>query len=207
MGNLAILLDAGVGGPADPKRAEELRAEVKKMNDPHFIHQVTDNPETLAMKASWLSGHFEEAIAGARSRADQGDAHAQAMLGRAYFEGLGVRRDLGEAKHWLDLAVAQNEPDGMFFLGLMYEHGWGVPADEPRGLKLFDRAAALGQHYADMEAKGMRMQMELNKPEYQPKHGVMDTACGVAGGISVGFECIRGGSTIDPFAPWQNESN
>jgi TPR repeat protein len=87
----------------------------------------------------------------------------------------------------------------MFFLGLMYEQGRGVSQNIPKAMDLFDRAAAKGQGYARMEAKGMRMQGESNRIAAQMHHGVEDTACQTAGGVSIGPECLKGGSSIDPF--------
>jgi TPR repeat protein len=122
---------------------------------------------------------------------------------------VGVARSYSKALSWLNRAVAQNNPDGMFILGLMYEHGAGISQDIPRSLDLFDRAAALGQRYAQMEAKGMRMQGEANRAAAQAHGhgGAEETACGVAGGTYSPGECIRGGATIDPFDSSKNESN
>jgi TPR repeat protein len=83
----------------------------------------------------------------------------------------------------------------MFIVGLMYEHGAGVSQHIPESLNLFDQAAALGRRYAEMEAKGMRLQSKSNRT----------AACRV--GTHSPDECIRGGKTIgsvysrssDPF--------
>ena len=48
-------------------------------------------------------------------------------------------------------------------LALMYEHGAGVSQDIPASLKRVDRAAALSQRYAEMEAKGIGLQGESNR--------------------------------------------
>jgi TPR repeat protein len=118
---------------------------------------------------------------------------------RAYYEGLGVPRNYATALMWLNNAKAQGNADAMFFLGLMYEHGRGVGQDIPRALELFDQAAEKGQGYARMEAKGIRIQSEINRYAANAHGGVMETACATAGGISVDFECLKGGSNIDPF--------
>ena len=44
MGNLAIMLDSGVGGPRDPNRAAQLRAQVKNGPDADFAKRVTADP-------------------------------------------------------------------------------------------------------------------------------------------------------------------
>ncbi len=201
MGNLAIMLDSGLGGPRDPNRAAQLRAEVQKGPDANFAKRATADPGNLATTAAWQAGHYADAIKNAQASAGKGDASAEALLGRAYYEGVGVQRNFGTARTWLEKAVAQNNGDGMFFLGLMYEHGYGVSQDIPKSLQLFDRAADLGQRYAQMEAKGMRLQGEANRTAaLAHRNGVEETACATAGGISSGFgECMKGGGDIDPF--------
>jgi len=129
------------------------------------------------MTVSWMSGHYADAIKAAQAGAAKGDANAEALLGRAYYEGLGVPQNRTEAKKWLTLAVNQNQPDAMFFLGLMEEYGRGVPQNVPGALALFDRAAALGQHYADMEAAGMRMQGEAAAQAARARGGAEGVAC------------------------------
>jgi TPR repeat protein len=200
MGNLAVLLDGGVGGPPDKARAAQLREKVKAGPDTRFGHKATDDPTHLALNASWQSGHYAEALKSAKELANKGDASAQAMLGRAYYEGVGVQRDYATALGYLTKASAQKSPDAMFFLGLMYENGRGVQQDLKKAIDLFDEAGGMGQNYAVMEARGMRLQGEMNRLK-AAQHGQssQDIACGVAGGTVVGWECIRGGETIDPF--------
>jgi len=198
-GNLALMLDAGVGGPVDRARAAQLREEVKRGPDKRFAQKITADPDALAFTAAWQAGHYADALRNAEERAKQGSASAQALLGRAYYEGVGVPLNYATALMWLNKAVAQGNADAMFFLGLMYEHGRGVVQDIPRAQDLFDRAAEKGQGYARMEAKGMRIQGEINRYAANAHNGVMETACATAGGISVDFECLKGGSNIDPF--------
>jgi TPR repeat protein len=199
MGNLALMLDAGVGGPADPTRAAELREKVRQGPDRRFAQKMTADPDALAFTAAWQAGHYADALRHAEERAAKGSASAESLLGRAYYEGVGVPLNYATALMWLNKAVAQGNSDAMFFLGLMYEHGRGVGQDIPRALDLFDRAAEKGQGYARMEANGMRIQGEINRIAARAHGGVMDTACETAGGIPVGPECLKGGSSIDPF--------
>jgi TPR repeat protein len=200
MGSLAVMLDAGVGGPRDPGRAAELRERVKHGSDANFAKLATTDPGNLALKASWQSGHYADAIRNAQARAAQGDASAEALLGRAYYEGLGVPRSYPNALLWLNKAEAQNNPDAMFFLGLMFEYGRGVGQDIDRAVKLFDRAAAQGQRSSEMEVAGMRMQGAAAR-QAALSHGSSpweNTACAAAGGTSDGGYCYRGAETVDP---------
>lgn len=202
MGNLAILLDAGVGGPKDPVRAAALRDAVKRGPDAGFAKKATADPNNLAMSATWQSGHYAEAIKAAQPAADRGDANAEALLGRAYYLGTGVPRNYATALSWLNKAAAQDNADGLFFLGLMYERGNGLTQDVNKALQLFDRAGDKGQHYAQMEARAIRMQNELNRlaAKYPARGGVMETACATAGGVSTAYgECLKLSGPIDPF--------
>jgi TPR repeat protein len=205
MASLSIMLDAGLGGPADPARAAKLRQGVYTAThgDAGFTRKATADPATLAMTAQWQQGQFAQALAMARGRAQTGDAASQALLGRAYLEGLGVPRDYALAKYWLDLGVKGGNADAMFFLGLIYEYGHGIPPNVQHALQLFDDAAAKGQKYADMEARGMRAQAQVESDARKIHGNALGIACGVAGGVSVGPECIRGGETIDPFKPME----
>jgi TPR repeat protein len=207
MGNLAIMLDAGIGGPKDPAGAQKLRAQVAQASDPNFAKKATSDPTGLAMTASWQAGHYADALKTAQAGASKGDASSEAMLGRAYYEGLGVTRNYVTALKWLNLAVAQNQPDAMFFLGMMDEYGRGVPQNLNKALSLFQDAAKLGQHYADMQAQGMLMQGASDAQAAKLHAGPEDAACAAAGGISSPGECTRGGGTIDPFNAVENEPN
>ncbi len=75
----------------------------------------------------------------------------------------------------------------MFILGLMYEWGRGVRQD-------LDKAASLGQRYAQMEAKGMRM--ERAAAAQQARYAAV---CRAAGGVADGPLCLVGDMSIDPY--------
>jgi len=194
MGNLAIMLDAGVGGPADKPRAAQLREQLKHLTDSNFVRRATTDPGKLAMSASWQSGHYADALKNAQAMAAKGDADAEALLGKAYYEGVGVQLNYATALVWTNKAVAQNNADAMFILGLMTEFGRGVKQDLQGALSLFDKAASLGQRYAQMEAKGMRMagEAEAQQARYARQ-------CASRGGVADGPVCDVGGMAIDPY--------
>jgi len=202
MGNLAMMLDSGVGGPRDPEGAAQWRARTKAGPDQAFARKATADPGKLAMDAAWQSGHYADAIKNAQASAEKGDANSEELLGRAYYEGVGVPRNYSTALFWLNKSVAQGNANAMFILGLMYEHARGVNQDIPKAMDLFDRAAEKGQRYADMEAAGMRMQGEANRQAAEARArggGVEGTACAAAGGVYSPGECLKGGGSIDPF--------
>jgi TPR repeat protein len=203
MGNLAIMLDAGVGGPKDPTRAAQLRKGVyAATGDADFANRATSDPTTLAFTAQWQSGDYGEAIQSAYALAQKGDVSAQALLGKAYYEGVGVPRNYQYALFYLNKAVAQKNADAMFVLGLMYEHGRGVQQNFPKALELFD-AATPKNRYAQMEAAGMRLQGESNRIAalIHANSSTEDIACQTAGGVPTPGACISGGENIDPWNP------
>jgi TPR repeat protein len=200
MGNLAIMLDAGVGGPADHARAAALREVVKAGPDTNFARRVTADPAMQSINASWQSGHYADALKYAQTLADKGDANAEALLGKAYYEGVGEPRSFPMALKWLDKAVAQDNADAMFILGLMNEHGDGMIQNVTKAQDLFDRAAAKGQRYAALEAQALRVGAEVQRiAAKQHGGGAFDIACETAGGIPAPGECMKGGGDIDPF--------
>lgn len=202
MGNLAILLDAGIGGPADHQRAVQLRSGITTQNsEAGFRGKVTASAAQDTISAQWQQGHYQEALNAAYAKAQQGDAVSLALLGKAYYLGVGVPRNYAYALNYLNKAADKNNPDAIYILGLMYEHGRGVRQDIERSVKLFDRAAAMGQGYAKLEVAGMRMQGAAARQAAQAQ-GSEDAACGVAGGVSTPGGCIKTGvGTIDPWAP------
>jgi hypothetical protein len=83
----------------------------------------------------------EQAIASARGRAAAGDAVAQFSLGSlAYFGS----DDTAVAIDWFRRAAAQEYPPAEFQMGLMYDFGFGVAADEEAALAWYRRAAQHG---------------------------------------------------------------
>ncbi len=70
-----------------------------------------------------------EKLAALRRRAEGGDVDAQLDLGNRYTHGIGVERDLVEARLWLTAAAEQGSPLAAYELGLMYEFGRGVEPD------------------------------------------------------------------------------
>ena len=194
MGNLAIMLDAGVGGPRDPERAKQLRAGVAGHSDAEFAKKATADPGNSAMTVAWRSGHYQEALQTARELANKGNSDAEVILGRSYYTGVGSQQSYKNALPWFQKAAAQNNADAIYFLGLMTEFGYAVPQDLNKAQSLFDQAAKLGQRNAAMEAKGMRMAGEAAQQQAR-----FAAVCAKAGGHADGPLCLVGEMTIDPY--------
>ena len=61
--------------------------------------------------------------------AEDGDIHAQYLMGRAYFQGKGVPRDYKEAGKWFRKAAEKGDPSAQYMLGEMYVEGLGLAKD------------------------------------------------------------------------------
>jgi len=194
MGALAILVDAGVGGPRDPARAAQLRSGVAGRTDAEFAKKATGDPASLAMTAAWQSGHYQDALKNARELAEKGNAAAQVVIGRSYYTGVGSRQSYAEALPWFQKAAAQKNGDALFFLGLMYEWGHGVRQDVNKAQALLDQAAGRGQRMAEIEAAGMRMEGEAAEQAAR-----WAEACHRRGGVTDAPLCLVGGEAIDPY--------
>ena len=82
--------------------------------------------------------------------AEQGDAEAQAALGRLYGTGTGAEQDYVEALRWFRRAAAQGVADAEYALGVWYVDGrGGLEPDDMEALRWFRRAAA--QRVADAQ--------------------------------------------------------
>jgi TPR repeat protein len=90
------------------------------------------------------AGDHARAFTEFRALASQGNASAQAMLGRMYHNGEGVAVDPEEAMRWIQLAAGEGVPDAQFNLGVMYEDGKGVSRDISEALRWYRLAAQRG---------------------------------------------------------------
>ena len=76
-----------------------------------------------------------------RQKAEAGDAEAQYNLGRTYYLGNGVPKDLTEAVKWYSRAAEQGFAPAQVNLGNMYSRGEGAPKDDTKAVKWIRKAA------------------------------------------------------------------
>ena len=112
----------------------------------------------LSVLAAWLTGCDSKSsistpaaavkppvdVSAVRSKAETGDAGAQAQLGRLYAKGEGVTNSYKEAVKWYRLAADQGNAEGQFGLGELYDVGQGVPRNLDEAVKLYRLAADQG---------------------------------------------------------------
>lgn len=88
-----------------------------------------------------------DAIRWAQRAAQQGDAGAAWMLGRAYFDGgadAAHKPDYAAARRWLEQAAQAGHADAMHLLALMHKNGYGGAVDLRRSAQWLAQAVKLG---------------------------------------------------------------
>lgn len=87
----------------------------------------------------------KEIIRQNKRKALAGDAAAQNMVGKYYFEGIiSLHPDYAEAARWYRKAAEQGNVDAQNNLGWMYINGYGVKKDEKEAKIWFEKAAEGG---------------------------------------------------------------
>jgi uncharacterized protein len=94
---------------------------------------------------AYQRGDYGVAFRRWRPLAEQGDARAQAELGRMYNTGEGVAQDRVQAAYWFRKAADQGFANAQTHLGLMYQYAQGVPQDYVQALSWFRKAADQGE--------------------------------------------------------------
>ena len=88
-----------------------------------------------------------------KSKAENGDARSQCVLGFRYFNGIGIVKDNVEAAKWFRKSAEQGDVDAQGLLGLCYEQGKGVSTNIMEAIK-WDRLAAEQGSASDQNSLG-----------------------------------------------------
>ncbi|MGB0682361.1 MAG: tetratricopeptide repeat protein [Magnetovibrionaceae bacterium] len=78
------------------------------------------------------------------SSAQNGNSGSQFELGRAYHRGMGIEKDLIEARRWYKAAAEAGHVEAQFYYGWLFFNGRGVDADPAEAAKWFQLAANKG---------------------------------------------------------------
>ena len=90
---------------------------------------------------------FSKAYATWLAAAEQGDTSAMVEVSRMLNSGLGVKRDVDAALEWVRKALKNGEVEAHAVLGDMYMEGDSVEKDKEEAMKLYNKAADLGDPY------------------------------------------------------------
>lgn len=94
-----------------------------------------------------MTGSYRDAAYWCAIAAGAGDAPSEAVYARLFQIGAGVAQDDAQAALWYEKAIEQQNAYAMYMRGRMLTSS-GDAADQPMGLALLQRAAALGDSNA-----------------------------------------------------------
>jgi uncharacterized protein len=143
--NLAVMLLAGEGGPADPVEGVSwLRksADLGFARAQYALALLYERGEHVDRSLPQATNWFQRA-------AEQGHLDAQVSMGTQYFLGR-------EAARWYERAAEQGDEGSAYIVASLYEKGEGVAQDRVRAFYWYSRAAAGGDPAAVYKAREMR---------------------------------------------------
>ena len=136
-----ILLSGCVGNnepPAEPeKKSPETAAAAAKETSP------AAESEMAFAKGLFTNRDCVRAFEIFRKYAAEGNAEAEAWLGRSYLNGIGTERDFEKAYEYFSKAAARNDPWGINGLGVCAQYGYGRAVDLQAAMSHYKKAADL----------------------------------------------------------------
>ena len=132
------------------KRAQAMEGAVGRLSRPACVED--DNaPELLPVFLACNRGDSEGLAAALLPLAEGGNARAEAWVGYLMASGAGgssfnpaLRPNAQRAARWYAKAADQHLPSAMFDLGVLLEHGLGVPLDQAKAKSWYLKAADAG---------------------------------------------------------------
>ena len=141
MFQLAMVLHDGGEAFGDKPRAAKLIEEAAEAG--HSLAQF--NFAQILVERDPTPAGMERAVDYYEKAANAGLPDAQYAMAEIFRQGIGGREiDLAQARHWLELAAAQNHDTAQIELGAMLIEGGGGEDDEKAGFSWLMRAASAG---------------------------------------------------------------
>lgn len=143
----AILIPSGVflsgciGGEDAPPPEKPETQEVAPL--PAKETPPPEDPEMRFAKDLIANQDCVRAFQIFQKRAAEGNAEAEAWLGRCYMNGFGTERDTEKAHEFFAKAAEKNDPWGINGLGVCSQYGWGTAVNLQTAMSLYKRAADL----------------------------------------------------------------
>ena len=100
------------------------------------------------------------------------DPESQYYLGKAYYFGMGVNKDLKKSFEYAKKSADKNNSSGLNLLGVMYQNGEGVKKDELKALEYYNKSADLNNFkamfnlarlYANLDEQGREYSSVIKK--------------------------------------------
>lgn len=116
------------------------------------LHKLSFPRRLLVRALSWIKQEYRlTSHAHIRSKAENGDARAQYILGTMCEEENRGFQPTGEALKWYQKAAFQGIAEAQLTLGIKYLHGQGVAKNEAEALLWLRKAAEQGQPEAQYQ--------------------------------------------------------
>lgn len=116
---------------------------------------VTEREANAALDRAYEAEDFRTAVELATKYANQGNIHAQVMLGTLYRKGEGVVTDPMKALNWYTLAASQQDSYAMNMIGEMFLRGGTPRRDYASAVYYFRKAAEKGLKQAKLNLCSM----------------------------------------------------
>ncbi len=130
---------ATVAASAVEQTAEVVPASLQVSTPPDNAGKNTASGASASLD---MTGIEPEVV---KQSAEEGDKHAQLMLGTMYEDGLGgLPSDLREAAYWYEQAARQGYAKAQYNLGLLYEDGRGVSQNYEQAAYWYEKSAKSG---------------------------------------------------------------
>jgi TPR repeat protein len=136
--NLAICYENGLGVEKDVKKAIELYMKAADLGHARSAY----NAAILLMASSSSVVDSQTALKMMEKAAEMGLKEGQRELGVLYTEE--PRRDMAKAAQLFEKAALQKDTAATYYLGICFEHGWGVELSETEAARLYEAAATAG---------------------------------------------------------------
>jgi|GEM_PF-1177434 len=141
--NLARCYELGIGVNIDNNYALILYKKAASLKDINALYYLGYGYINKTIK-----GSIQEGINYLRQGALLEDPNCQYQLGKCYFEGIGVAKNLDVAFKYYLLAAEANNSDAQNEVGLCYEYGNCVQIDKAKAIQWYIKAEALGNEKA-----------------------------------------------------------
>lgn len=144
MYDLAWLLDLGLGGVKDHKRAVILRGRAADLGLPHAQFVVGVD----CLRGTDTKQDFSRALKYLKASARTGNGSAECLLAFMYEGGIGVSKNLQKAASFMKAAKSHGCADGEYEIGKTYLRGLGFPKDYAKAQSWLTKAAEGGNEHA-----------------------------------------------------------
>ena len=121
---------------------------IKALADAGNLHAVKYLGDLYFYGMGGYKQDYAKALETYMTAAEQGDADAQAQIGRIYMDGLGVEQDAEKAMDWNMRAAEQGNAQGQEQIGKMYYLGIGMTKSTEEASRWFERARDSGSQWA-----------------------------------------------------------